>query len=87
MNIDARKQHYLAIVASNSDRAVVHDDDLFSELGIDSLGAIDMVMALQETLQIDIPDALLDEDTFHSVGGFWAALQPLLPRAMEPACP
>lgn len=46
--------------------AIRDTDDLF-EAGLTSLGAVRLIVALEDSFQIEIPDALLDRAAFSSV--------------------
>jgi acyl carrier protein len=45
-----------------------------AHIGLDSLETVSLVMDLEETLEISIPDALLIPATFTSANALWAAI-------------
>lgn len=58
------------------------DDDLFDE-GLDSLGVVALVVAVEESYGIEFPDEALDRETFRTPGRLWAAVSGLLPRVPD----
>lgn len=54
-------------------------DDL-AALGLDSMGVVGLLTELEEDLDLDVPDDLLNEETFATVGSLWTAVAELLPR-------
>ncbi|MFC0436892.1 phosphopantetheine-binding protein [Kutzneria buriramensis] len=59
----------------------VPGDAALSDLGLDSLGTVSLVMELEDSLDIAIPDELLVAETFHTAATLWAATSDLLARA------
>lgn len=60
----------------------LHDGPLdgnaaLADIGLDSLETVSLVMDLEETLGISIPDALLVPDTFSSANALWTAVSGL----------
>ncbi|MTB72008.1 acyl carrier protein [Arsenicicoccus sp. MKL-02] len=53
------------------------DADLYSA-GLTSHATVNVVLELEDTLDIEIPDELLVKSTFASVGALQAALSPLV---------
>ncbi|HEY0605295.1 MAG TPA: phosphopantetheine-binding protein [Herpetosiphonaceae bacterium] len=53
-------------------------DTELSLLGLDSLSAINMLLDLEETFEIMIPDELLSTETFRSASTLEAALRTLV---------
>jgi acyl carrier protein len=51
-----------------------HTADLY-DLGLDSMGSVQLLLALEEALDITIPDDLLTADTFRTVGNIWTLVQ------------
>jgi acyl carrier protein len=56
-------------------------DAALSDLGLDSLGTVSLVMELEDSLDISIPDELLVAETFQTAATLWAATSDLLTRA------
>ncbi|MER7839428.1 acyl carrier protein [Streptomyces sp. NPDC096040] len=48
------------------------------ELGLDSMQAIELMFALEDTFGAPLPDEALVEETFRTAGNLWAALRPAL---------
>jgi acyl carrier protein len=44
------------------------------DLGLDSMQAIELLFALEDTYQVAIPDDLLTNATFETAGSLWAAV-------------
>jgi acyl carrier protein len=49
-----------------------------AEIGIDSLGVVQLIDELEDFYNLEIPDALLTEEVFRTVGSVWAALDELI---------
>ena len=48
------------------------------ELGLDSMGALDLIQDVEQTFGIRFPDELLVEDTFRTAGALTKAVRGLL---------
>lgn len=48
------------------------------ELGLDSLRAVSLVLDLEETFNIEFPDSMLSEATFHTAAALSQAVRSLL---------
>jgi acyl carrier protein len=48
--------------------------DLY-DLGLDSMGSVQLLFALEEALDISIPDDMLTADMFRTVGNIWTIVQ------------
>ena len=55
------------------------------ELGLDSMRAIELLFAIEDTYQVAMPDELLNDETFATAGSLWAAIESLLPPAQARA--
>ena len=62
-----------------SEDAILQPDASLGDLGLDSLASIDLLLDLESQLHVEIPDELLDENTFASISHLSATLAPLLP--------
>ncbi|MFF5897542.1 phosphopantetheine-binding protein [Streptomyces argenteolus] len=58
------------------------DDDLFDK-GLNSLGVVALVVAVEECYAIEFPDEALDRETFRTPGRLWATVEGLLPRVQD----
>lgn len=56
-------------------------DTPLRELGLDSMQAIELMFALEDTFGAPLPDEALVEETFRTAGNLWEALLPALPEA------
>jgi acyl carrier protein len=48
-------------------------DTQLRELGLDSMQAIELMFALEDTFGLQLPDEALVEDTFRTAGNLWNA--------------
>lgn len=48
-------------------------DDL-AALGLDSMGVVQLLTDIEESYQVELPDELLSEETFMTVGSLWQAV-------------
>nr|WP_062332924.1 phosphopantetheine-binding protein [Herbidospora sakaeratensis] len=55
-------------------------DDL-TALGLDSMGVVQLLVDLEDGYDRELPDDILDEETFATVGSLWARLSALLDAA------
>lgn len=53
-------------------------DDALGKLGLDSMAAIDLLLDLERTFGVHIPDDLLSAETFETVGSLETTFRPLL---------
>ena len=68
----------LAHLPYASDDRFAATDDL-AALGLDSMGVVQLLTDLEETYGLDLPDELITEETFETVGSLWDAVGGLLP--------
>lgn len=59
------------------------DDDL-AALGLDSMGVVQLLSDLEETFGLELPDELISEETFATVGSLWNAVGELVQRELLP---
>ncbi|NIL58641.1 phosphopantetheine-binding protein [Salinispora arenicola] len=55
------------------DRDITEDAGL-RELGLDSMHAIDLLFAIEDTFDVSLPDDDLNDTTFETVGSLWHAV-------------
>ncbi|GAA1007819.1 hypothetical protein Aple_043890 [Acrocarpospora pleiomorpha] len=55
--------------------------DELTALGLDSMGVVQLLVDLEDGYDLELPDDILDEETFATVGSLWAALAVLLESA------
>jgi acyl carrier protein len=58
------------------DAELAEDADL-SELGLDSMSAINLMLDLEQTFGVSFPDAMLDQETFRSPRTLTGAIETL----------
>ncbi|MCX4911488.1 phosphopantetheine-binding protein [Streptomyces sp. NBC_00878] len=56
-------------------------DSELRDLGLDSLGTVQLLGTLEETYQVRFLDGALSMDTFRSAGALWATVESMLQRA------
>lgn len=56
-------------------------DDELTALGLDSMGVVQLLVDLEDSYDQELPDDILDEETFATVGSLWARLSALLDSA------
>jgi acyl carrier protein len=54
--------------------------DELAGLGLDSMGVVRLLVDIEDAYGVQVPDEILDEATFATVGSLWEALAPLVPR-------
>ncbi|MEV7190823.1 phosphopantetheine-binding protein [Streptomyces sp. NPDC093510] len=52
-------------------------DGALASYGLDSLGSISLMLALEETFDMTFPEEQLSADTFRTVGSLWQAVHEL----------
>lgn len=60
------------------------ESDELASLGLDSMGVVQLLGDIEAEFGVEIPDELLDEQTFATVGSLWQAVS-TLPVATERA--
>jgi acyl carrier protein len=53
------------------------------DLGLDSMRAIELLFAIEDTYGVSMPDELLTDATFATAGSLWAAIESLGPRTEQ----
>ncbi|AHH99585.1 hypothetical protein GCM10010174_18390 [Kutzneria viridogrisea] len=53
------------------------------DLGLDSMQSIQLLFAVEDAYHVSLPDELLTDDTFATVGSLWAAIESVRPAAQE----
>jgi acyl carrier protein len=61
-----------------ADSGELSETDDLAALGLDSMGVVQLLTHLEETFGLDLPDELITEETFETVGSLWAAVGGLL---------
>ncbi|WP_157251729.1 phosphopantetheine-binding protein [Nonomuraea typhae] len=49
--------------------------DELAGLGLDSMGVVQLLVDIENGYAVALPDDILDEDTFATVGSLWQALE------------
>ncbi len=61
-----------------ADSAGFADTDDLAGLGLDSMSVVQLLGDIEAEYGLDVPDDLLDEETFATVGSLWLAVADLL---------
>ena len=61
-----------------ADSADLAATDELAILGLDSMGVVRLMATLEERYEIELPDDILNEETFATVGSLWQTLSTLL---------
>jgi acyl carrier protein len=54
-------------------------DDELTALGLESMSIMQLLAGLEDLYDIEIPDEILNEETFATVGSLWGAMSSLVP--------
>jgi acyl carrier protein len=65
------------------DRPIPMNESL-GKLGLDSMGAINLLFDLEQAFQIKIPDAILTAETFETGAALEKAIRPLIEQKPDP---
>ncbi|MGW1818787.1 acyl carrier protein [Streptomyces sp. NPDC002125] len=60
------------------DREITPETEL-RQLGLDSMQAIELMFALEDTFGVQLPDEALTEETFTTAGSLWNAAASAMP--------
>lgn len=66
-----------------ADSSELSDSDELAGLGLDSMGMVRLLAALEDSYDIELPDDILNEDTFATVGSLWRTLSVLVTSGDE----
>lgn len=59
------------------------ESDELASLGLDSMGMVRLLAALEDGYDVELPDDILNEETFATVGSLWRTLSTLLTSTDE----
>ncbi|MGX7825901.1 phosphopantetheine-binding protein [Actinokineospora sp. 24-640] len=80
MQIPHHFQDILRVHLPFADAAGFQADDDLAMLGLDSMAVVSLLADIEAGYGLTVPDDLLDEDTFATVGTLWLAVADLLVR-------
>lgn len=60
------------------------DDDL-AALGLDSMGVVQLLADIENSYDVELPDEILNEETFATVGSLWGVLSTLVSGDVDAA--
>jgi acyl carrier protein len=82
-------ERFIALLRQNlrflAPAEVLRPDIVLTDLGLDSLGAVALMLDLEDELGITFPDSSLAAGTFHTVGSLWSVVADLLDPRHESA--
>jgi acyl carrier protein len=61
---------------ADSDELAATDE--LAALGLDSMGVVQLLTDLEETYGLELPDEMITEETFETVGSLWRAVADLV---------
>lgn len=79
MDIPRSFQDKLLTHLPYADSADLNSDDDLATLGLDSMGVVKLLADLEDGFGLEMPDELLSEGTFATVGSLWQAVADQLP--------
>ena len=62
-----------------ADSGVLEDSSDLGSLGLDSMSIVALLGDIEDRYDLELPDDILNESTFATVGSLWQALALLLP--------
>jgi acyl carrier protein len=66
-----------------ADEGELSADAELATLGLDSMGVVQLLAAIEEGYQLELPDELLDQDSFTTVGTLWRTVATALPPELR----
>ena len=66
------------------DRQITGDSSL-RELGLDSMQAIELLFAIEDTFAVTLPDEDMNDATFATAGSLWDAISAVLESELAPS--
>lgn len=72
--MDARFADMLRPFLKYAGGAEITLESSLRDLGLDSMQAIELLFAIEDTYQVSLPDELLTDTTFATAGSLWAAI-------------
>ncbi|MFG2892551.1 acyl carrier protein [Streptomyces sp. NPDC048248] len=66
---------------AGADELVITPDTDLRKLGVDSMQAIELLFAVEDTFGISLPDEELNDATFATAGSLWGVIRAQLPDA------
>lgn len=60
-----------------ADGAELKADDSLRAMGLDSMGVVQLLTDLEETFALELPDDVLTDETFDTVGSLWQSVSAL----------
>ncbi|MFF8988896.1 phosphopantetheine-binding protein [Streptomyces sp. NPDC014983] len=74
----AVREILLPLLGPSADPGAIGPDTDLWQAGLDSLGSVSLMAGLEDTFDIEFPDALLTRETFSTVGRIVAAVGSLV---------
>ena len=83
LEIPHKLQEILRSHLPYSDSGELAETDELASLGLDSMGMVRLLAALEDGYDVDLPDDILNEETFATVGSLWRTLSGLVTSSDE----
>ncbi|MBC6447378.1 phosphopantetheine-binding protein [Actinokineospora xionganensis] len=64
-----------------ADSGALDAGDELAGLGLDSMSLVALLSDIEDRYDVELPDEIVDEATFATVGSLWSALSPLVGHA------
>jgi acyl carrier protein len=75
----ATKSEFLSLISKCTDNEVapdtIKDSDFLEDVGVDSLKSVTLLLDIESTLGVSIPDELLTAESFATVGSLWNTIE------------
>jgi acyl carrier protein len=78
MEIPAEFQDILRPHLPFADAGELGGESELASLGLDSMSIVALLGDLEDSYDVELPDEIVNEETFATVGSLWAALAPLV---------
>ena len=69
-----------------ADTAAIEESSDLAALGLDSMGTVQLLADIEAQYDVELPDELLSEATFATVGSLWHSLAPIVGAADPEPC-
>jgi acyl carrier protein len=83
LGIPEKLQDILRSHLPYADSGDLAESDELASLGLDSMGMVRLLAAIEDSYDVELPDDILNEDTFATVGSLWRTLSVLVPSSDE----
>jgi acyl carrier protein len=75
----ATKNEFLTLISKCTDNEVsaeaLKDSDFLEDVGVDSLKSVTLLLEIESTFNISVPDEFLTPESFATVGSLWSTIE------------